>query len=87
MICQENHRYDPFFDNLRVDQANPARHKCAGCAYELGYRQGKLGSVKNFQPGSLKRSQAGYVRHRAAEDAFELGYTQGERERLEEEDV
>lgn len=85
MTCQESHRYDPFFDQLREDQSEPARHRCAGCAYELGYSYGLEGRKRYFNPALVSISQAGYVRHRAAEDAFDMGYDQGEAERLQQE--
>jgi hypothetical protein len=84
-ICKLPHRHDPFFELLPEDQGEPARHRCAGCAYEAGYLQGKEGKIRNFLPESIPFSQAGYVRHRAAEEAFELGYLAGEEERLREE--
>jgi hypothetical protein len=85
MICKKAHRHDPLFEPLPEDQSYPARHRCAGCAYEVGYNQGKRGERKIFSPEKIPFSQAGYVRHRAAEEAFELGYSTGEQERLAEE--
>ncbi len=34
--CQDTHRYNSLFSALPEDQSYPFRHKCAGCAYELG---------------------------------------------------
>ena len=87
MICKKAHRHDFFFATLPKDQSDPARHRCAGCAYELGKRQGRRGEEANFSPEEIPFSQAGYVRHRAAEEAFELGYSAGEQERLQKESV
>ena len=83
MICKQAHRHDPFFEQLPEDQSDPARHRCAGCAYEVGYHQGKRGEKKCFSPEVIPFSQAGYVRHRAPEEAFELGYSIGQKERME----
>ena len=37
MACEKQHRYDPQYNNLPVDQGGAGRHRCAGCAYERGY--------------------------------------------------
>lgn len=38
--CQAPHRYDTMFTAIPEDQSYPFRHKCAGCAYELGFQAG-----------------------------------------------
>ena len=38
--CNKDHRSDPYFARLPVDQGDFGRHKCAGCAYEAGYQRG-----------------------------------------------
>lgn len=40
MACEKQHRYDPQYNNLPVDQGGAGRHRCAGCAYERGYEDG-----------------------------------------------
>lgn len=40
MTCEKNHRYDPEYNNLPVDQGGAGRHRCAACAYEKGYEDG-----------------------------------------------
>jgi len=81
MTCQEPHRYDPFFAELNSDQSNPYRHRCAGCAYELGYNQAYRNERLHFTPESIPLSQAGYVRHKAAEEAFNMGCIDGQKAR------
>ena len=41
MACRKNHRYAITFRTLPVDQGGFGRHKCAGCAYERGIRDGR----------------------------------------------
>jgi hypothetical protein len=36
-ICHKAHRYDVHFESLPEYQGTFSRHKCAGCAFELGY--------------------------------------------------
>jgi len=77
--CQELHRYNTMFAALPEDQSYPFRHKCAGCAYELGFRAG----VSNQEPSaaiaidSILESQAAEVRHRSPRVAYYQGYTDG----------
>ncbi|WP_203323714.1 hypothetical protein [Pseudoxanthomonas beigongshangi] len=73
-ICKQEHRYDERFESLPLDQGGPGRHRCSGCAYQLGYDAGKRGD-RRFQLDldSLPESQAGSVRHRDPEAAFQLG--------------
>ena len=33
MACTKQHRYDPQYNNLPIDQGGAGRHRCAGCAY------------------------------------------------------
>ena len=79
MICQKQHRYNPDFESLPNDQSHfNGRHKCAGCAYEHGY---KLGTTKaqslEIDFNVLPDSQAGAVRHRSVQAAFAKGYLDG----------
>lgn len=77
--CQAPHRYDTMFTALPEDQSYPFRHKCAGCAYELGFQAG----VSNQEPSaataidSILKSQAAEVRHRSPRVAYYQGYTDG----------
>ncbi|QLQ96350.1 hypothetical protein H0910_11985 [Providencia alcalifaciens] len=77
--CQKSHRYNNLFAALPEDQSHPFRHKCAGCAYELGYDAG----FQNGDPSasdaidSILESQAGQVRHRSPKVAYYQGYTDG----------
>ncbi len=47
MICKKAHRHDFFFATLPKDQSDPARHRCAGCAYEAAHAH---------QPGHGRRA-------------------------------
>lgn len=80
-ICNHQHRYNPIFESLPQDQSYlniEGRHKCAGCAYELGYQQGlnRVQSI-NINFSSLPDSQAGTVRHKSTYLAFAQGYNDG----------
>ncbi|QMD26325.1 hypothetical protein HVZ46_17985 [Citrobacter freundii] len=77
--CQNAHRYNSLFRALPEDQSYPFRHKCAGCAYELGFNAG----FNNQQPNdsaaidSILKSQAAAVRHRSPRVAYYQGFTDG----------
>jgi len=77
-ICNKEHRYSDTFSTLPLDQGGQGRHKCAGCAYELGFNAGR-----NFEEdiqidlNSLPESQAGTVRHKSPHAAFAQGYLDG----------
>jgi len=77
--CQDSHRYDDMFQTLPEDQSYPFRHKCAGCAYELGFQAG----ISNQEPNeseaidSILKSQAAKVRHRSPRLAYYRGFTDG----------
>ena len=77
-MCNSNHRYQKMFVDLPHDQGGAGRHRCAGCAYDAGFRAGfdrseNVGVVLC----SLPESQAGTVRHRSPHAAWALGYLHG----------
>lgn len=78
-ICQKRHRYDvPEFEQLPADQGGDGRHRCAGCAFDLGVEHGRKREPSiavDFD--SLPDSQAGSVRHRSPHAAYALGYLKG----------
>lgn len=79
-ICQHEHRHDPYFSRLPLDQGDFGRHKCAGCAYERGYQAGLSRIVvlnAEEQVNQIPHSQAGSVRHKSPIVAFAQGYTDG----------
>ena len=78
MLCTQGHRYDIKFDNLADDQGGDGRHKCCGCAYEIGFNAGKKGLPKAIDLSVLPVSQAGTVRHKDPQEAFELGFMDGQ---------
>lgn len=79
--CQQEHRYSSLFESLPEDQANSSgRHKCAGCAYEEGYKAGlSRAKIINIEDAirHIPDSQAGTVRHKSPVAAFSLGYKDG----------
>lgn len=81
MACKKEHsKIQKIMDTLPVDQGGVGRHKCAACAYELGYTNGRnkvmvLDIDKVLQ--LLEDSQAGAQRHKSAHAAYVLGYYNG----------
>lgn len=76
-ICQKAHRYDIHFESLPEYQGTYSRHKCAGCAFELGYFHAINGIPKATDDSvliNIPYSQAGHVRHRDAFTAYQEGY-------------
>lgn len=78
-VCNKEHRYADYFDKLPQAQGDEGRHKCAGCAYELGFEAGLNNHNSNYGGiiQTLRYSQAGTVRHKDTEAAYGLGYTDG----------
>ena len=81
MICDKNH--SKLADKMRVlgeGQRNVERHKCAGCAYEMGFSYGSsgkpLGDIDQLLAG-LPDSQASVQRHKDARAALKLGFDDG----------
>lgn len=76
-ICKNPHRYDSAFDYLSDNQGQTGRHKCAGCAFELGRQHALIGAPKAKNDSVLEYipdSQAGAVRHKDAFEAYNHGY-------------
>ena len=76
-ICKHAHRYDDIFLYLADNQGQTGRHKCSGCAYELGRHHALVGAPKAKNDSVLEHtpySQAGTVRHKDAFEAYLLGY-------------
>ena len=85
MDCAKTHRYDAMFRDLPDDQGGAGRHKCAGCAYEAGWEEGRQRQEQlNIQLSTLPDSQAGTVRHKSPHAAFALGYQHGVQTSYEE---
>jgi len=77
-LCTLNHRYENKFESLPHDQGGDGRHRCAGCAYEEGFRAGKLRQENvSMSLDDLPESQAGTVRHKSPHAAWALGYLDG----------
>lgn len=50
IVCDKSHRKVPLeVTELPANQKTPFRHRCAGCAYELGYRDGYGAALKALQ--------------------------------------
>ena len=81
MICNKNHRYLPEYASLpdAQDNQNGGRHICAGCAFEVGMRDGLDGKPQRTDLSSLPYSQAGTVRHKDAYAAYKAGYSYGKK--------
>jgi len=78
MSCKQDHRYTESFKALPDDQGGVGRHKCAGCAYDIGFKAGeKKDSTVSIDLDSLPDSQAGTVRHKSPYAAFDQGYLDG----------
>ena len=76
-ICKKLHRYGILFKSLPEYQGTFSRHKCAGCAYELGYFHAinQIPKAKNDSVlATIPYSQAGHVRHKDAFAAYNDGY-------------
>jgi hypothetical protein len=80
MKCKLEHRYNAEFESLPIDQGGVGRHKCAGCAYDQGFRSGEAREEEvKMCLDSLPESQAGTVRHKSPHAAWALGYLSGVR--------
>lgn len=76
--CTQDHRYDSMFTPLPDDQGGKGRHRCAGCAYDRGYKQGlQRDESPTIELDSVPESQAGSVRHQSPHAAWALGYLHG----------
>ncbi|MDY3317121.1 hypothetical protein PG630_07360 [Riemerella anatipestifer] len=81
MACDKIHEEtDKKVKDLPTGQEGVGRHKCASCAYEIGYEHGlqraenvNLASVLN----ELEESQKGDRRHKSPHAAYSLGYYEG----------
>ena len=84
MACKKEHiETDKIVKNLAIDQGGAGRHKCASCAYEIGYQHGlvreeniKLSDILD----SIEESQKGDRRHKSPHAAYALGYFNGVQE-------
>ena len=83
MSCQRDHSsISHIMAALPDDQGGTGRHKCAACAYDAGFLQGRslmeridIGQVID----SLDESQAAAQRHKSPRAAFAQGYLDGVR--------
>ena len=71
MACEKQHRYDPQYNNLPVDQGGAGRHRCAG------EQRADSPEKLDLDLDSLPESQAGTVRHKSPHAAYAAGYLAG----------
>ena len=81
MACNKNHdNTDKIVKDLPIGQEGIGRHKCASCAYAIGYKHG-LQKAENINLANvldgLEESQKGDRRHRSPHAAYSLGYFNG----------
>ena len=81
MACAKEHKStDRIVKDLPISQGSFERHKCASCAYEMGFKNGNE-KVLNFDLklfiSELPESQKGLRRHRSATEAYTLGFFHG----------
>lgn len=79
--CKKDHSdISHIMQRLPIEQGGPGRHKCAACAYKLGYSDGNkrtmLIDINNILE-NLPTSQAGGQRHKSAHLAYVRGYYDG----------
>lgn len=78
MTCKKDHRHLDTFNDLPHDQGGSGRHKCAGCAYDLGFNDGlERKEHLHIDLDNLPESQAGTVRHKSPHAAYAKGYYDG----------
>lgn len=78
MTCSKNHRHSDIFNDLPHDQGGVGRHKCAGCAYDMGFNDGlERKEHLHIDLDILPESQAGTVRHKSPHAAYAKGYYDG----------
>lgn len=81
MACNKNHtEVQQIMNTLPTDQGGKGRHKCAACAYDMGFEAGynldekiNLGDLLE----SLEESQAKAQRHKSPHAAYAKGYLDG----------
>lgn len=81
MSCKKDHtELSKIMTSIPTDQGGVGRHKCAACAYKIGYEAGYNlnGNINiNSVLENLEESQAGAQRHKSPHAAFALGYYEG----------
>lgn len=81
MSCNIDHHSNSVLASLPIDQGGSGRHKCAGCAYKLGFSDGFYNRLMRTNFDDLPDSQAGIGRHKDVEEAYKLGYALGQSKR------
>lgn len=52
-ICSKAHRRNQMFEVIPENQGQTERHKCAGCAYDLGKWHAMIGVPRSGDDGVL----------------------------------
>ncbi len=81
MICKKEHsKIQQIMSKLPIDQGGIGRHKCAACAYEKGFIDGRNHKEKidlEELLTNLDDSQAKEQRHKSPHAAYAKGYYDG----------
>lgn len=77
-ICTKNHHHWSLLDSLPHDKNGSGKFKCAGCAYEKGFKAGenKEESI-NIELDTLHESQSTSIQYKSPHAAFAQGYFDG----------
>lgn len=81
MACNKPHtKTDIIVEDLPIGQEGAGRHRCASCAYDIGFENGLVRAeninLENILD-NLEDSQKGARRHRSSHAAYSLGYYNG----------
>lgn len=77
-ICTKNHHHWSLLDSLPHDKNGAGKYKCAGCAYEKGFKAGKNKEESlNIDLDKLHESQSGTMQYKSPHAAFAQGYVDG----------
>lgn len=76
MNCDKDHSdLNDIFKILTYEQGGDGRHKCCGCAYELGFKNGFNNTLSSID--QIPYSQSGLGRHKSITEAYHMGMKQG----------
>lgn len=91
ITCSKNHdNITDIIIELSQSQSGAGRHKCAGCAYEEGFRLGLEGKTKepfNKVAELILFNQSGVFRHKNVREAYDIGFKKGKEKSKEQNDI
>jgi len=77
-ICTKNHHHWSLLDSLPHDKNGSGKFKCAGCAYEKGFKAGENKEESlNIDLDTLHESQSTSTQNKSPHAAFAQGYFDG----------